>query len=58
VSHRCDDAWSNLRCQLRAGHTSAHAARDADALISWRSDQHGDRLILDWADATEQGNSD
>ncbi|HTZ43184.1 MAG TPA: hypothetical protein VMB79_04925 [Jatrophihabitans sp.] len=40
-----------MRCQLRAGHRSAHAARQAGALISWRSTEHGDRLVLDWAES-------
>jgi len=47
---QCDHYWAGLRCQLWAGHASAHAAREDDALISWRSDEHGDRLLLDWAD--------
>jgi hypothetical protein len=47
---QCDHYWSGLRCQLWAGHASAHAAREDDALISWRSEEHGDRVVLDWAD--------
>jgi hypothetical protein len=35
---------------LWAGHASAHAAREDDALISWRSEEHGDRVVLDWAE--------
>jgi hypothetical protein len=51
---QCDHYWAGLRCQLWAGHASAHAAREDDALISWRSDEHGDRLVLDWADRDNQ----
>jgi hypothetical protein len=51
---QCDHYWAGLRCQLWAGHASAHAAREDDALISWRSDEHGDRLVLDWADRDDQ----
>jgi hypothetical protein len=50
---QCDHYWAGLRCQLWAGHASAHAAREDDALISWRSDEYGDRLQLDWADRQE-----
>lgn len=51
---QCDHYWAGLRCQLRAGHASAHAAREDDALIYWRSDEHGDRVKLDWADRDVQ----
>jgi len=51
---QCDHYWAGLRCQLWAGHASAHAAREDDALISWRSDEHGDRVVLDWADRDDQ----
>ena len=47
---QCDHYWAGLRCQLWAGHASAHAAREDDALISWRSEEHGDRIVLDWAE--------
>lgn len=46
---QCEQYWSGLRCQLWAGHASAHAAREDDAVISWRSNEHGDRVVLDWA---------
>jgi len=49
VPSQCEQYWSGLRCQLRAGHVSAHAARENDAVISWRSNEHGDRVVLDWA---------
>ncbi|MFL6161991.1 MAG: hypothetical protein ACJ74U_07165 [Jatrophihabitantaceae bacterium] len=47
---QCQHCWSGLRCQLWAGHASAHAARENDTLTSWRSEEHGDRIVLDWAD--------
>jgi hypothetical protein len=50
---QCDHYWAGLRCQLWAGHASAHAAREDDALIYWRSEEHGDRVVLDWADRDE-----
>lgn len=57
MPNQCDHQWSGLRCQLLAGHFSAHAAREDDALISWRS-EHGDRLVLDWADRTGEPGRD
>jgi hypothetical protein len=39
---------------LWAGHASAHAARENGALISWRSDEHGDRIELDWAEQEDE----
>jgi hypothetical protein len=54
VPTQCDHYWSGLRCQLWAGHASAHAARQNGALISWRSDEHGDRIVLDWADQEDE----
>jgi hypothetical protein len=54
---QCEHYWSGLRCQLWAGHASAHAAREDDAIISWRSEQHGDRVQLDWADQVEGADS-
>ena len=54
---QCEHYWSGLRCQLWAGHASAHAAREDDAIISWRSEQHGDRVKLDWADRVEEAES-
>lgn len=41
----------NTRCQLRAEHKSAHAARDGGALVSWANPAAGDRakeIVLDW----------
>jgi hypothetical protein len=52
---QCDRYWAGLRCQLWAGHASAHAAREDDALISWRGDQYGDRVAFDWADREPSG---
>jgi hypothetical protein len=58
VPTQCDHYWSGLRCQLWAGHASAHAAREDDALIYWRSEQHGDRVVLDWADRADEADAD
>jgi hypothetical protein len=55
---QCEHYWSGLRCQLWAGHASAHAAREDDAIISWRSEQHGDRVELDWADRDDDASAD
>jgi hypothetical protein len=41
----------DTRCQLRAGHQSAHAARQGQALVSWSNPDAGDRakeIVLDW----------
>jgi hypothetical protein len=54
VPSQCEHSWSGLRCQLWAGHLSAHAAREDGAVISWRSDEHGDRVVLDWAVQQQQ----
>ncbi|HEU5271400.1 MAG TPA: hypothetical protein VFU36_15850 [Jatrophihabitans sp.] len=49
MPNQCDHHWSGLRCQLRAGHASAHAAREDDAVISWHGNGHDGRVVLDWA---------
>jgi hypothetical protein len=41
----------DTRCQLRAGHQSAHAARDGEALVSWSNPaagEHAKEIVLDW----------
>jgi hypothetical protein len=53
VADRCDNTWRGLRCQLVAGHTTAHVARDQGALISWAGHQPSEqsrRVVLAWAD--------
>jgi hypothetical protein len=42
---------SGLQCQLLSGHVSAHAARDGEALISWRNWDAGDSgntVTMEW----------
>lgn len=51
---RCKHAKLNVRCKLRDGHHSAHAARHGDTLVHWPNEQFGGgashRVALDWWD--------
>jgi len=50
VTEQCLMEWDGLRCQLRADHDSAHAARADGALITWLNRNGSCSLDLDWFD--------
>ena len=51
MPEQCDAVWVTTRCELTAGHDSAHASRAGAALITWANYAAGDptRLDLLWA---------
>jgi hypothetical protein len=35
VDEQCESVWGGLRCELIAGHASAHGTRTGQALVTW-----------------------
>jgi hypothetical protein len=56
VDKQCENVWGGIRCELIAGHLSAHGARQGAALVTWvnRASVTGRSTPTEWANTDDE----
>jgi hypothetical protein len=56
VDKQCENVWGGLRCELIAGHTSAHGTRKGRALVTWvnHASVTGRNTPTEWANTEDE----
>jgi hypothetical protein len=56
VDKQCENVWGGIRCELIAGHQSAHGARQSAALVTWvnHASVTGRNTPTEWANTDNE----